>query len=126
MNEAATQYVQQGRVFLTQAADEFARGDLMQASEKGWGAAAQLVKATAAERGWRHGQHRLLFDAVRRLAEEVGEADLRAQFAIASDLHANFDEGYLPAPDVEHHLGHVAAFVEGVESILANGAAANG
>ena len=32
------------RGFLTQAREELAKGDLRQASEKGWGAAAQMVK----------------------------------------------------------------------------------
>ena len=36
-----------GRRFLTQARRELAEGDLAQASEKGWGAAAQVLKAIA-------------------------------------------------------------------------------
>ena len=39
---------------MEQANEELARDDLRQASEKGWGAASQIVKAVAEERGWEH------------------------------------------------------------------------
>ena len=38
-------YRDQSRVYLEQANEELARDDLRQASEKGWGAASQIVKA---------------------------------------------------------------------------------
>ena len=121
MNEAATRYATQGRIFLTQAAEEIAQGDLMQASEKGWGAAAQMMKAVAAERGWRHGQHRQFFDVAERLAEEIGDDEVRAQFFIASDLHANFYEGFLRSEDVDFSLRRVTMLVDQVEQVLSNG-----
>ena len=46
----AQQYQQASERFLVQAKQEFADGDLPQASEKGWGATAQILKAIA-ERG---------------------------------------------------------------------------
>ncbi len=59
-----------------QARAELAGGDARQASEKGWGAAAQIVKAVANSRGWQHRGHSLLFDAVgdlRRVPAFEGE-----------------------------------------------------
>ena len=54
--QRTTTYREQSRVFLAQAHfEELAKGDLQQASEKGWGAASQMVKAIAQERtrnGW--------------------------------------------------------------------------
>ena len=38
-------YQQASQRFLDQAKQELAAGDLQQASEKGWGAAAQMLKA---------------------------------------------------------------------------------
>ena len=122
MNDAATQYAVRGRKFLAQAGEELARDDLEQASEKGWGAAAQMMKAAAAERGWRHGQHRQLYEIARRLAEEVEDREIYSSFSTASDLHANFYEGYLHREDVELHLEEVVWLVERVESVLNNGA----
>ena len=51
--QRTTTYREQSRrgVFLAQAHEELAKGDLQQASEKGWGAASQMVKAVAQERG---------------------------------------------------------------------------
>lgn len=123
MNESAATYASRGRVFLAQAEEELSREDLPQASEKGWGAAAQFAKAVAEERGWPHGQHRQLFGVVRRLSDEVGERDLQVHFGLASDLHANFYEGFLGQEDVLFHLEHVNQFVDRLEEILANGSA---
>ncbi len=121
MNEAATQYVARGRKFLAQASEELARDDLEQASEKGWGAAAQMMKAVAAERGWRHGQHRVLFDVAQRLAEEVDDEAIYDSFVYANSLHANFYEGFLRPEDVDRHLQRVDELVERVETVLVNG-----
>ena len=121
MNDQATQYAARGRRFLAQASEELDRNDLEQASEKGWGAAAQMMKAAAAERGWRHGQHRVLFDVAQRLAEEAGDDELRSLFHIANGLHANFYEGFMPPQDIEFALGQVNDLVRRVETLLANG-----
>ena len=122
MNEAATQYATRGRKYLAQAEEEFAKDDLEQASEKGWGAASQMLKAVAAERGWRHGQHRDLYVVVRQLVEEDGSDELRRLFAMAGELHTNFYEGYMGAEDVRFNLGEVALLVNRVEALLENGA----
>ena len=52
---------------LRQAREEVATADVRQASEKGWGAAAQMVEAIAARRDWEHQGHRELFQVVARL-----------------------------------------------------------
>ena len=51
-------YQQASQLFLAEAKQELAAGDLPQASEKGWGATAQTLKAVAEQRGWEHSQHR--------------------------------------------------------------------
>ena len=67
--QKTTTYREQSRIFLAQAREELARGDLPQASEKGWGAAAQIVKANADKRGWNHFSHWTLQRAVSNLGE---------------------------------------------------------
>ena len=42
---------------LDEAFEKLDQGDLRQASENGWGAAAQMVKAVAEERGWPQDDH---------------------------------------------------------------------
>ena len=44
---AVADYRQQARVFLNESRQYLAEGDLHQASEKGWGAAAWMAKAVA-------------------------------------------------------------------------------
>ncbi len=122
MKATTERYARRSRRFLSQAADELAVDDLEQASEKGWGAAAQIMKAAAEERGWRHGQHRQLFSIARRLSEEVGDDDIQVLFRVASDLHANFYEGYMPADAIEYSVARVTDFVERVEGVIENGA----
>ena len=113
-----TSYGAESRVFLAQAIEELERDDLRQASEKGWGAAAEILKAVAAERGWAHQSHRALYGIVDTLVEETGDQDLRRQFATAGQLHTNFYEGWFSRAAVEAHLGDVARFVERVERLL--------
>ena len=97
--------------FLAKTRVYLADGDLLQASEKGWGAAAQAVKAVAEARGWRHNGHYELFAAINRLTDETGDESVRLAFAAASALHQNFYEGWLPRETVEAHLSDVEALV---------------
>ena len=85
------------RELLAQASAEIAAGDSRQASEKAWGAAAQMVKAIAQQRGWRHDSHTLLFQTAIRLAEETRDAQITDLFHIAGSLHTNFYENWLPS-----------------------------
>ena len=96
---------------LEQACAELDRGDTRQASEKGWGAAAQAVKAVAQGRGWEHNTHGALFRAVRLLAGEPGKDDLDRLFGVANTLHVNFYENWLRAKTVRAHLDDAARFV---------------
>jgi hypothetical protein len=45
-------------------------GDYSQASERYWGAVAEVLKAIADDRGWRHLTHREIRGTLGRLAEE--------------------------------------------------------
>ena len=81
-------YQQAGQRFLVQARAELVAGDLPQASEKGWGAAAQMLKAIAEQRGWEHGKHRHLSRVASRLRAETGDRDIYRFFSVANDLQA--------------------------------------
>ena len=64
-------YREASRRLEAQAKAEYSALDLRQASEKVWGSGALMVKAVASERGWRHDNHALLFQAVRALDSEA-------------------------------------------------------
>ena len=112
------EYSGAGRDLLVKAREELARGDVRQASEKGWGAAAQMVKAVAEQRGWPHNGHALLFQTVRRLAEETRDEQLDLLFQVANSLHSNFYENWLPLESVQSSLGAVEQLVQKLEQLL--------
>ena len=84
------EHAQTAREFLTAADREFAADDLVQASEKLWGAAAHAVMAVALQRGWDHRSHRSLKNAVIRLSREQDDPLIEAHFLAAEKFHRNF------------------------------------
>ena len=116
-----TTYRDQSKIFLDKAFKELEEGDLLQASEKGWGAAAHMVKAVADERGWEHRSHNLLFAAVDRMASETGNDQFVRLFSSADSLHKNFYEGHLSPTAIATCFDQVRLFIEMAEGLL-NGA----
>ena len=83
-------YATQAQEFLTKSGEYLAMGDLHQASEKGWGAAAHMAKAVAVAQGWTYDTHAdfsLVIDQARRLTGNSGLGGLRG---IANELHGNY------------------------------------
>jgi hypothetical protein len=112
------QYQQASEHFLDQARRELAAGDLAQASEKGWGATTQMLKALAEQRGWEHNRHRHYHRAANRLRAETGDGDIRRLFAVASDLHENFYENDMDAALVAESLDDVEALLDKLRPLL--------
>lgn len=111
-------YREASRRFLTQAHAELEAGDLQQASEKAWGAAAQVVKAAATLRGWEHDQHRHLWVAARALSNEADDQEIHNLFGAAHNLHTNFYENTFDADWVALNVERVERLVEKVEAML--------
>lgn len=110
-------YAETSQALLAQAKAELAKGDRLQASEKLWGAAAQMVRAVAARRRWRHDSHGSLFDALDRLVEETGDQDLRIGFHVANSLHVNFYENWQSQGYVESSVATIERFVSQLERL---------
>ena len=102
---------------LVQGLAELAQGDPRQASEKGWGAAAQMVKTVAEGRNWEHKSHAALHNIVSRLADETGDNDLRRLFHVANSLHTNFYENWSTAEDVRVGLEDIQRFLDKLEPL---------
>lgn len=102
---------------LAKARQALSEGDLIQTSEKAWGAAAQAVKAVAERRGWPHQSHRDLFHALGRLATETGDPELNRLFHTANSLHTNFYENWMPEEQVRGGLEDVDLFVRRLGAI---------
>ena len=115
----AQTYQTASRHLLAQAHEELAAGDTRQASEKGWGAAAQIVKSVAESRGWEHRNHAALFNVISRLVAETGDNEIRRLFMIANALHANFYENWDTADNVARALSRIERFVDRLEPLAA-------
>ena len=92
MSPQAQGYVSASLELLDIAEGHLANGDLRQASEMGWGAAAQIVKAVA--ENWReyHKSHYSLVAVVEHLAAAGAQPGLKDGFDTAQNLHHNFYE----------------------------------
>ncbi len=104
--------------FLSKAHSYLAEGDLLRASEKGWGATARMVKAVAETRGWRHSSHGDLYRAIDNLADELSDQRLQNLFRSASALHQNFYEGYMPEATVADALKDVEEITSRLSEVL--------
>ncbi len=119
MIEEQDRYIIAAGELLEKAREALAQGDLRQASEKGWGASAQIAKAVAARRDWQHQSHASLFTVVSRLARETGDHSLHVGFHAANSLHYNFYEDWMDRESVEAGLDHVREFLRGMGGFLA-------
>ncbi len=96
----------------------YQKKDYVQASEKAWGAAAQIVKALATKEGKELRSHASLWEYVDELAERLGEIELRHLWGRANNLHQNFYENWMPAREVELAVNDVKSFVEKLRKLL--------
>ncbi len=115
---AVGRYVDLSNAYLRKAQVHLAEGDLVQASEKGWGAAAVLVKACAESREHRHQSHRDLWRTMQRLVAESGDREMLQLFATAESLHANFYEDYLESSVIADFLDHVVLLRDKLEPLI--------
>ena len=111
-------HVQTARDFLEASDDEFAAGDVLQGSEKMWGAASHAVMAVAQQRGWPYGSHRALKMAADRLAEEHDDLALRSGFGLAEKFHANFYHGFMEDFELDGDRPLIRDFVARVLALL--------
>jgi hypothetical protein len=113
----AEEYATTGRELLLKARGALAEGDFLQASEKGWGAAAHMVKGVAERKGWRHRRHRQVYEIASRLAAQSGDQDINTLFSIASALHSNYYENWMPEQMVKSNLMQVEELLHKLEAI---------
>ena len=118
MTTEAVPYGEQAYIFLEKAKEELQAGDLRQASEKGWGAASQMIKAVADYRDWPHAVHGHLVATAESVADESQDGDVRICFDAAQALHRNFYEGGLSQTGVALRLAQVETLLPKLRSYL--------
>ena len=117
MTASDNKYAAMSRDYMVSAEDYLRRGDLVQASEKSWGAAACALKSVAEQRGWQHQSHSLLFDISNQVADELNRPALRDMFSAAKSMHQNFYENWEPEEGVEFAVGRVKELLAGLEAV---------
>jgi len=101
--ERTQDYLKLNNKYLKEAEALIKKGNYVQASEKFWGAAAEMVKAIAARRGIDIKSHGELYEFVSKLRDELREPEVPRLFSLASTLHQNFYENWLPPETVRDH-----------------------
>jgi hypothetical protein len=101
---------------LDDAKREIAEGDLVQGSEKLWGATSQALKAYCANRGLPHSKYAHRRHAALELAAKLNNPFIRTAFGVAESCHANFYNDWM---EQEHLDGYLPDIEELVTIILA-------
>ena len=114
---ATQKYRENSRALLAQARAELASGDMRQASEKGWGATALMLKAIAEQREWDHERHRHFANAAGRLRSEMGNRDIVRFFQVAESLHVNCYEDQMRPADIAESLNDVDRLLDLLEPL---------
>jgi uncharacterized protein (UPF0332 family) len=83
-------YEAQAREFLAKSREYLDQGELHQASEKGWGAAAHMAKAVAQAQGWKYDTHPDFSEVMYQARLATGNASLGGLRSIANELHFNY------------------------------------
>ena len=104
------------RDFLVKAREELERGDLLQASEKAWGAAAHAIKAVAEKRRWFSEADWKLRRIANIVATEQQDNSIVNCYLATRNAHFNFYHHHYDAMDVGFAI---AAAVELVTKMTA-------
>jgi hypothetical protein len=103
--------------YLKDAKDFLSEGDLVQASEKLWGASALTVKSVAAKRGLKLEEHGSLWAFINTLAKVSGDKDIVTFFGVATALHKNFYENEMARESVEFSAENIKKLVDKLRKI---------
>ncbi len=104
--------------YLHESEELLARGNYVQASEKAWRAAVQIVKALAAREGRELRGYAELWRFVDEVAGRLNDVELRRLWRTANVLHQNFYENWMPPGDVRYAMEDVKEFVGKLRKLL--------
>ena len=107
--------------FLDHAEDEFRKGDLLQASEKAWGAVSHYVNSIARQRNWPLGSHgRLIQNANTLISRDPDNAEHRRRLLRSVEaLHANFYNAFLDEDSVREGIQDARELIGALEDLNA-------
>ena len=105
--------------FLDHAEDEFRKGDLLQASEKAWGAVSHYVNSVARRRDWPMGSHKNLQNNATKLIrrDPAHASDRRRLLRSVEALHANFYGAVLDEDSVREGIADARELIRALEDL---------
>ena len=110
-DEESQRHAEISRDFLVKARSELDKGDLLQASNKAWGAAAHAIKAVAEKRRWFSEADWKLSRAALIIADELDDPNILRCYHTVRDAHFNFYQHLYDARDVEQAIDAAADIV---------------
>lgn len=118
MAQKLTKYRRLNGKYLKDAEKLLEEKDYLQASEKFWGASAEITKALASKMNKNIRTHAQMWKFVEELDRGHPELNLYDDFVFANYLHANFYEDDLPASVVRRGAGRVRSYVRKIEKLI--------
>ncbi len=109
------------RRLLEQAKEELERQDLLQASEKAWGAAAHAIKSVAEKRRWFSDADWKLAKVVSILTEEQGDNTILGYHYLVREAHFNFYHHEFNFRQVQQAIDAADELITKLEAVLAKG-----
>lgn len=116
----ATDHIALAREFLRRSREYLDDGDLHQASEKGWGAAAHIAKAVAASRGWEYEHHDQFDMIIQNARHQFRQPSLRGYGQSAQSLHRNYYQhpSLLNADAIREDIDDVETMLDVLEPFI--------
>ena len=113
-------YEEISRHLLQQAQEELDKGDILQASDKVWGATAHAIKAVCQRMGWNHHAHNHLRAAANYVASDFGRDDLVNAYGYLDALHTNYYEHQLLTREVRVGISNATYFIRELAALPIN------
>lgn len=120
--------MQSSRRFLEHATLELAKEppERLQASEKGWGAISQAVKAVGKDRRWRSNAHRRTHAILNQIIYEQWDGtdtatELRKDFLAVQALHTNYHDNVSDVPTIQAGIQSAQRLVDWLEQVRQDG-----
>lgn len=118
--QAVIDFEAQAREFFERAQEYLARGDLQQASEKGWGAASHMAKAVALSQGWRYESHAEFSVVLNQAWKATGNDRIADLKGFPNELHGNYyrRKRHLDADEIAFDLRRVSELLEALSPLV--------
>ena len=110
-------YEETSRHLLQQAQEELDRGDILQASDKVWGAVTDAVKAHARQRGWSCHTDNYVRDAARCIAVEYDRPYLRTLYGYLETVYHNLSEQLEESDEVRNWLNNAVTYIREIAAL---------